>query len=516
VPESIEASAVVEVRSVSKTFPGTLALTDVDLDIAAGEIHALVGGNGSGKSTLVKILSGVHQADPGGAITVRGARFDAAEVAAPLMHAAGIRVVHQDLGVFPDLTVAENLALGSGFPRGRGGRIRWRTLRRRTAALIERFEIAAHPDQLMRDVTVANQTLVAIARALQDIDETRGVLMLDEPTAALPAHEVDLLLAAIRRYAGDGHSILYISHRLDEVLMLADRVSVLRDGSSVGTFEASDLTESRLIDLIVGRPVETVLLAMPAPDPRVLLEVEGLCAGPLDDITFEVRRGEVVGVAGLLGSGRSRLLRALFGEIEREAGAIRVDGVPAVFHGPRQAMASGIALVPENRATDAAFADLPIYANVGVASLSDYWRGLFLRDGRMRRDTVGLMRQFSVKADSTQAPLAALSGGNQQKVILARWLHREPRLLLLDEPTQGVDVGARSDIYRFIRQAVRDGAAVLLVASDFEELAHVADRAIVLRDGAIAADVPPAQMDATTLANLAYGITTEALNAAHN
>jgi ribose transport system ATP-binding protein len=499
--------ARVEIRQLSKSFPGTQALDRVDLDIAGGEIHALVGGNGSGKSTLIKILTGVYQGDEGGTIRVGDQIVDSAETTPEGARSMGIHAVHQDLGIFPGLSVAENMALGYRYETGPGARVRWRAQRRRARQLIERFEIDARPNTPMSSLRQAARTQVAIARALQVEDEegSAGLLILDEPTASLPTHEVDLLLAMLRKYAAEGQSILHVSHRLDEVLGLADRVTVLRDGAKVGTWDAGDLDENELIGLIVGRQLDRVFPEMPkvaAAEP--LLKVEKLNAGPLRDVSLEVRPGEVLGIAGLLGSGRSELLRAIFGDLRSESGEVVLGGERLRLTRPADGMGFGIAYVPENRAADAAFLDLPVAANISAANISDYWRGGHMANRKMRSDARGLMDEFLVKAAGDDAPLATLSGGNQQKVIVARWLRRKPRLLLLDEPTQGVDVGARAEIYGLVRNAVDEGAAAIVVASDFEELAHVSDRVLILREGRITAEATKQGMTAETLTQAAY------------
>jgi ABC-type sugar transport system ATPase subunit len=505
-PAEDGASSALRIRNLSKEFPGTRALDNVDLDVRKGEIHALCGGNGSGKSTLIKILCGVYQGGSGGEIECGGVTVGADHTTPAIADQMGVRVVHQDLGVFPDLSVAENLALGRGFETGRGGRVRWRVTRARARHLIERFEIAATPKTLLRNLSRAAQTQVAIARALQDQESDRGsLLILDEPTSALPAHEVELLLASLRRYAAGGQSILYVSHRLDEVLGLSDRVSVLRDGTKSGTWSTAELNEDRLIELIVGNKVQRVFLEMPTvTDTRPALEIEDLWAGPLAGVNLRVNKGEVVGIAGLLGSGRSKLLQAIFGNLRIDRGVVRVDGEVVRFSHPQAAMNAGVALVPENRAADAAFLDLAVYENMSAAVIDEYWRGLRMGYRAMRSDATRLMRSFGVKAASPSAPLNTLSGGNQQKVIMARWLRREPRLLLLDEPTQGVDVGARADIYSLIRDAVARGAAAVIVASDFEELSHVVDRAIVLRAGRVVAEATSTELTAHRLTELSY------------
>jgi ribose transport system ATP-binding protein len=481
-----QAESVLSVATLSKTYPGTRALIGVDFDIRRGEVHALLGGNGSGKSTLIKVLAGVEEADPGGSVTAAGRTHPADHWSTRLAHTAGLRFVHQAPALFPALTVAENIAIGHGFPMA-AGRIDWGRLNARTAELLKRYHVDAAPQTPVGALRAADQTRVAIIRALQDQDDAdTGVLVLDEPTAALPDREVDGLLATLRRYADAGQAILYVTHRLDEVLRIADRVTVFRDGKRVATVDAKGLTGSRLVELIVGRPLDRVYPETSAvPDREVILEIAGLSGGPLRGVDLRVHRGEVLGIAGLLGSGRTELLRMLFGAYPVDEGSISLGGRKVSFRDPAAAMRAGVAYVPEDRQADAAFGSLSIRQNLSAARVGDYFAQLRLRHSWMRRDALASLREFKIRASSDEQPLATLSGGNQQKVILARWLRRDPRLLLLDEPTQGVDINARAEIYAFIRRASTAGMAVILVANDFEELARASDRVAVLHDGRI-------------------------------
>ncbi|MCW2648545.1 MAG: transporter related protein [Pseudonocardiales bacterium] len=497
---------VVSLRDVTKTFAGTRALRHVDLDFYPGEIHAVCGENGSGKSTMIKILSGVYTADSGGTISLYGEELAADKVTPGVAHRQGVRVVHQDLAVFPELTVAENLAVDGGFSTGLGGRIRWRQQHRDAAALIRKFNIPARPTSRLGELSLAARTEVAIARALRDqAVHGRGLLILDEPTAALPVHEVEALLRALRDLAAEGQSIVYISHRLDEVLDLADCVSVLRDGELVGTFDVENLDESSLIDLMLGRAVSEALEHEPvkASGPP-LFTVEDLSVGRLKNVSFSVRPGEMLGIAGVMGSGRSTLLRAIFGGVKPSSGRFLLDGKPAALDSPKVAMRAGVAMVPEHRLRDAAFADHSVDMNMSISVIGKYWQRMVVSQRKMRRDSDKLIAQYSVKVPNGRAVMHSLSGGNQQKVVVARWLRRNPRLILLDEPTQGVDVGARAEIYNVLRAATQQGSAAILVASDFKELAQVVDRVIVLRGGKIVAELEGEGINAHRLAQLSH------------
>lgn len=499
-------SVVLRTVGLSKTFGATTALSNVDLEVRRGEVHALLGGNGSGKSTLIKLLAGVYHADPGGTIEVQHVSARAEEWSPALAQSAGLHFVHQDPAVFDTLTVAENLAIGRGFERAPGGRINWQATRRRTAKILERFSLSVSPDTAVAALRPADRTMLAIARALQDQEEAHdGVLVLDEPTASLPDWEVNILLAALRKYAAAGQTIVYVTHRLSEVLELADRVSVLRDGQHVVTRDVGDMNEEQLVELIVGGRIERVY---PERQDKVgddvVLSVRGLVSGPLRGVDLDLHRGEVLGVAGLLGSGRSTLLRALFGDLPVTSGEVRFNGKPHSPSGPSMAIRSGFALVPEDRERDGLFASCSVRENLSAAVVSRYWSRARLHHRRERSDARQLVGMYGVRPASDLPLVSTLSGGNQQKVVLARWLRRKPTVLLLDEPTQGVDVRARADIYQHVRRAVSEGSAVLLVSSDFEELAHVVDRAIVLRDGRVVAEVRGADLTPQRLTELSF------------
>ena len=491
-PAALEAEqrTALSVRALSKTYGGNLALNRLDLDIRPGEIHALLGGNGSGKSTTIKILAGVETPDGGGTLDLGRGPVAAESWNPSKAHAAGLRFVHQQPAVFLDLSIAENLALGSGFP-SRGGRIDWASLQRRTGALLERYHVHALPTTPLGALRAADRSRVAIIRALQDLDgSASGVLVLDEPTAALPAAEVASLLDALRGYAAAGLTIIYVSHRLDEVLSVADRVTVLRDGSKVDTVEVDGLTETALVELIVGRPIDRAFPPVRAESSvESALVLSGVTGGPLAGVDLTLRKGEVLGIAGLLGSGRSELLRMVFGAYPMSSGQLHLDGEEVRFTNPEQAIRAGVAYVPEERQADALLPGESVRHNMSAGMTARYFRRLLFRHGEERADTTRSISEFLVRVARDTQPIETLSGGNQQKVVLARWLRRRPKVLLLDEPTQGVDVGARAEIYELIRRATAAGTSILLVASETEELAHACDRVAILRGGVITAVV---------------------------
>jgi ribose transport system ATP-binding protein len=501
--DSAYADLALSVTGLSKVYPGTRALGGVDLTVRKGEVQALCGGNGCGKSTLIKILSGVVAGDTG-TVRIRDHQLDVSDIRPQRVHELGLRVVHQDLAVFPDMSVAENLALGGDFPTRATGNVDWMTLKRRASELIAEFEIDASPSDLLRQLPLAARAQVAIARALKDVKSGTGIVILDEPTASLPAHEAKVLHAAIRRLAQAGHAVLFVSHRLDEVMALTDRVTVLRDGHLVATHNTAELTEQELIESILGhRAAELRPHKALSENSPVILDVSSVSAGPLQDVDLTVRAGEVVGIAGLLGSGRTELLRAIYGDLRVESGTITVNGVRANFSRKDQAVARGVVLIPEDRTAGGVFPSLSVDENMDVSVLRRYWRLIFQKR-RLRADDGILRRSLNVKASSGRTGMTSLSGGNQQKAVLARWLRRDPVLLLLDEPTQGVDVGARADIYAAVREVTEAGGAAVVVASDLEELAQVVDRAIVLRSGVVTAEVGYSELSAQHLNELIY------------
>ena len=491
------------VTGATKAFGANQAVDDVSFELAPGQVHALLGGNGSGKSTLIKMLAGVEHADAG-QVEIAGQAIALADMTPARAEAVGLRFVHQQRSTFPELTVAENLAIGGpGFPVGRGGRVHWREARRRAQRALEQFEIEADPDQLLGELGPARQAMVAISRVLFE-REGEGVLLLDEPTASLPEAEVQLLLGALRRHAERGQTIVFVTHRLDEVYAVADNAILLRDGRLVDSVSPGAVSRTALVELMIGRAVEQVTRECGPQTGRPILEIEGLCAGPVGPVDLTLNTGEIVGVAGLVGSGRSSLLKAIFGALSTSAGSVRLDGKAVDNRTPRNAMRAGIAFVPENRADDAAFPELSLIENLSVTVTDKYWSRGRIRRRAERRDAERLLYDYLVKAGSLDDPLSSLSGGNQQKIVAARWLRRKPLVLLLDEPTQGVDVAARNEIYAVISHAVRQGSAALVASSDSEELSAICDRVIVLRRGRVVGEIQRGALTDKRIERLAH------------
>lgn len=499
---------VLDVSHLTKTFPGTRALDDVSVTIARGEVHAVVGGNGSGKSTLAKVIAGLHRADAG-TITVGGAAVAADSVDPAWARAAGLRFVHQDLALFPELTVAENLALGARFPTRPPGRIDWPALQAWTGALLHRFAIDAEPRTPLGELSPVDRVLVAIARALHD--EPGGhVLVLDEPTAALPADRAAVVWSTVRDAAAGGDAVLFVSHRLDEVVAHADAATVLSDGRCRGRVPRSELSETRLAELIAGRGrgdrTRPARASGPRRDAPVVLALRDVRGGPLRGVSFELRAGAIVGLTGSVGAGHSEVLQAIFGARAVRGGAVVLDGEPVRFGHIGDAMRAGIAYVPGDR-TDGVFADLTLSENLAAASLPSYWRRFRMEGAAELRDAAADQARYSIRAASPLQVMATVSGGNQQKALVARWLRREPRLLLLDAPTRGVDVGARADVYEFVIRAADRGSAVLVASDDVVELATLCDHVLVFERGVVAHVLDGPDVRPERIAERAFGAT---------
>jgi len=479
-------------RGIVKTFPGVRALDGVDLTVRAGEVHCLLGQNGAGKSTLIKVLAGAHRPDAG-ELRWQGEPMSLTKPGEAI--SLGISTIYQELDLVPGLTVAENIFLGHELSSG--GFSRRRATRSRARELLSRLghgEIST--DRELGTLSAAGQQVVSMARALSR--ETRLMIM-DEPSAVLDQQEVANLFRTIRELTGQGVAVVYISHRLEEIRQIGDRVTVLKDGRTVAEgLDVADTTTAALIQRMTGRDIEYVFPDRPTaqPDAQTVLEVDGLGQdGAFSDVGFRVHAGEIVGLAGLVGSGRSEILETVYGARRATTGTVTVDGKRLRRGSVDAAVRAGVGLAPEERKSQGLLLDEAIFRNITVSSMSRFARGGFLDAGAERQAARELTGALDVRPPGVDRPVRTLSGGNQQKIVLARWLMRDCRVLLLDEPTRGVDVGARSEIYALVRSLAERGVAVVLVSSEVEEVLGLADRVLVVREGRVVHEGPAQEID---------------------
>jgi ribose transport system ATP-binding protein len=481
---------IVAATNISKSFAGRTVLRSLDLDILPGEVHGLVGQNGSGKSTFIKILAGYHAPDPGGQLSVCGR-----EVALPLLpgqpRGLGISFVHQDLGLAGSMTVLDNLRVGR-YESRLGWRIPWSRERQRVRQKLAEFGLPCGPDTLVSALSEVEVAMVAIIRALEQLESTeRGLLVLDEPTAYLPRDGVDRLFDGVRQVAAMGLGVLFVSHRLDEIRALTDRVTVLRDGDRVLTAATADLSENALIEHILGRRPGSLYPSGEVQRRSQCLQVRNLTAESVEDVSFDVGAGEIIGLTGLLGMGFEQVPYLLFGAQHAHSGTIAVNGavqeLPSLT--PPKAIASGLALVPANRQRYGGVASATVTENVTLPTIGGFFRRGFLNHRREHEAAASILDDYDVRPREPRRPFGTLSGGNQQKVLLAKWFGTQPTVLLLHEPTQGVDVGARIQIFQRIHRAAQDGKAVLIASSEYADLANLCHRVHVFRDRRIVAEL---------------------------
>ena len=475
-------AAVLEAAGVCKQFGDVTVLDNVDLTLGRGEVLALVGENGAGKSTLMRILGGVHQPTSG----VLGIDGEVVHLASPLAaRKRGIALIHQEPLLFPHLSIAENIFLG-GADAHRSRWISWRSIRAEARAALALMGLAFDVDRPMAGLSPADQQMVEIACVLA---ADGRIIIMDEPTAALTPAETDRLLAIVARLRAEGRSIVFISHRLGEVLKIADRIMVLRDGRLIAARPRQSFAgEDEIVRLMIGRDIDRNAITSGAPTGRALLEVEALGrAGRFKGVSFALRCGEVVGLGGLVGAGRTEVAEAIFGIAAADTGVIRKDGNAVSIRKPRDAIRRGIAMVPEDRAQNGIFPALSVAQNITAADLARIGRNGFVARAAEEYLVGEKLAALQIRSGSNQA-IATLSGGNQQKVILARWLLREPEILILDEPTRGVDVGMKAEIHRLVRALASQGKAILLISSDMTELIALSDRVLVMREGEISAE----------------------------
>lgn len=472
---------------VSKTFGGVRALRSVDFAVRRGEIHCLAGENGCGKSTLIKIVTGVYAPDPGGALELFGEPVEA--ITPTRARALGVAVIWQDLALFPHMSVAENIAFDE-MVGARPRLVRRRAFRARAQATLDRLGVSLDLDAALETLPIAQRQIVAIARAL--MGEARLVFM-DEPTASLTRSETDALLAIVRTLAGQGVAVVFVSHRLAEVLDVASRVTVLRDGALVGVHPTAGMTQSRLGELMTGAALHHAVAARDRSDAPAVLEVERLSrAGEFEDVSLTIRRGEVVGLTGLIGAGRTELAHALIGMTRPDSGVMRLDGRELRPRHIRDAIAAGVAYVSEDRLSLGLIQPQSIADNAAISVLDRLLGPLGLLSPARKAATVDhWIRALAVKIGAPQDPVSTLSGGNQQRIVLAKWLATEPRLLILDSPTVGVDVGARAGIFRIVRRLAEGGLAILLISDEATEVMHNADRVLHMAGGRIVGEHDP-------------------------
>jgi len=486
---------LVEMRGIEKLFPGVRALDGVDFTLRRGEIHSLMGENGAGKSTLIKILGGAYRPDRGTIALSGQAIYPVSPLAAQRL---GISTVYQEINLIPELSVAENLSIGRE-PR-RLGFIDWRAVRRRGQEMMERLDLKIDVTRALRSYSIAVQQMVAIARAL---DEKAQVLVLDEPTSSLDAAEVRQLFAVMRRLRNEGLGIVFISHFLDQVYEVSDRLTVLRNGKLVGEYATAELPRLELISKMIGKDpaaVEAMETRHGAPQPEAahptLLTARGLSRRhALESLDLEIRAGEVVGLAGLLGSGRTETARLLFGIDRPDGGTLTIAGAPVVRLSPRGSIRRGLAFAPEDRKAQGIVPELSVRENIVLALQGHrgWWRKLSL--GRQRELVNGFIKALGIATPDAEKPVGQLSGGNQQKVILARWLAMQPKLLILDEPTRGIDVGAKAEIERLVARLCQEGMALLFISSELEEVSRDSHRVVVLRDRRKVAELQGSEID---------------------
>ncbi|GAA4821090.1 sugar ABC transporter ATP-binding protein [Nocardioides caeni] len=488
-----------DIRGLSKTFSGHVVLHGVDLTVRRGEVHALVGQNGSGKSTLIKVLAGYHAPDAGATAQVLGRELTLGSAAAA--DRLNIRFVHQDLGLANDLTLTENIMLGRRYPRRAGIAIDWPKARRIAHECISRTGPAIDVNRTVAEFGIAERTRIAIARALPDNDDP-ALIVLDEPTAALPAQDVEKLFDTIRGLTAAGNAVLLVSHHLDEILGVSDTVTVLRDGARVATVPTAEVDKHSLTELIIGRALSRDVERAPraVDDSRPIATIEGLSGTSLLDIDIDLRPGEIVGIAGLTGSGREEVAALVTGRTHRDGGTVRIGSRSVPSGDPRAALAAGMAWIVGERARYAVFPAMDLRSNITIGDVGRHQRGGRLRHHDERAEARDWIHELGIVASGTDADIATLSGGNQQKALVARALRLKPAVLVLDDPTAGIDIGARQQVHGIIAGRADESMAVLITSTDSEELARLCDRVLVLARGRVVAELARGvDLDAATI-----------------
>ncbi|TYP53339.1 sugar ABC transporter ATP-binding protein [Thermosediminibacter litoriperuensis] len=489
---------ILEMRNISKDFPGIRALNRVNLYIKPGEVHVLVGENGAGKSTLMKILTGVYSKDEG-EIIFKGEKIDIKNPKEA--QNIGISIIYQELNLVPQLSIAENIFLGRE-PLNGNGLIDWKNMYKNTEELLKRLNLNLDPRVKVKNLGIAQQQMIEIAKALSFKSE---LIIMDEPTSALAEKEIEQLFKVINQLKNSGVSIIYISHRLEEIKKIGDRLTVLRDGTYIGTYEVNSLNLDKIIQLMVGRKIEEKFPKEIATISEKVLEVKNINRGGiLKNISFCLRKGEVLGLFGLMGAGRTELARAIFGADPIDSGEIYINGVKVNINSPLEAIKHGIGLLPEDRKMQGLIQIMSITSNITLPSLNNFIKRFFINKKLEKCTTAEYIKKLNIKTPSPLREVRYLSGGNQQKVVLAKWLCANVQVLIFDEPTRGIDVGAKVEIYKLINQLVREGKAVLLISSELPEILGMSDRILVMHEGEITGEL--LRQDASEEKILAYAM----------
>jgi ribose transport system ATP-binding protein len=485
-------------NNIGKTFPGVKALDNVCFQVLPGEIHALVGENGAGKSTLIKILSGAYTLDAG-SILLEDQSIHSLSPADALRY--GIITIYQETSLALHLNVAENIFMGR-LPRNNAGFVRWKQLYRETENVLSKLDIKINPRDIVHDISPAQRQMVEITRA---ISMAAKVIVLDEPTAALTEHEVKILFQLMRQLQEHNVSVIYISHRLEEVFEICDAVTVLRDGQVISTHPIADVTPAQLIADMVGRTVDNLFPKLASPITEPVLTVENLSGKGFKNISFHVKAGEIIGLFGLVGSGRTEVVRSIFGADKIEHGTISVHGTPITVHSPEDAMRVGIVLVPEDRKSQGLAVNLSVKYNISMPNLKSFSQLGFLKKANERQMASEYVEKLSIHTPSIETLVKSLSGGNQQKVVISKWLATSPKVLILDEPTRGIDVAAKSEVHKLMSELASHGVAVLMVSSELPEIIGMSDRILVMREGRLTAELERSEASDERIMHFAAG-----------
>ena len=488
---------ILSAKEISKRFGGLLALDKVGLDVRYGEVHSVVGENGAGKSTLMRILGGIINRDSGEVVFQQ----QQVDFSSPIESiSAGIAVIHQELSMLPTLNVIENIFMGR--MENRLGRVRWKKLEQKTMEVMNQVGLHIDPYSLVHHLSISQRQLIEIAKALSI---NASLIIMDEPNSSLTQTETRQLFAVIEGLKKRGISIIYVSHKIEEVLQISDRITVFRDGKYIGTIESADATQGKIVQMMVGRELQREMARSEHRTGEVLLEVRNLTGRRFQDISFSLHKGEILGFAGLVGAGRSEIARAIFGVDPYDSGAVLLEGKAVHFQSTRQAIQSGLAMLQEDRKELSLFMGLPIWLNITISRLPRISPGGILVKKRIDEVVHKFIRNLNIKISSPEYPVSSLSGGNQQKTTLARWLATAPKVLILDEPTHGIDVGAKAEIYKIMRTLAGQGIGILLISSELPEIVAISDRVVVMHEGTMTALLDHEDIDEDTIMRSATG-----------